>query len=225
MVIVMTEKLLEIHDLKKHFAMRAGVLSNIKGYVKAVDGISLSVNKGETFGLVGESGCGKSTLGRLLLRLIEPTSGSCLINGVDIYKLKHNEMRKLRRDVQIIFQDPYASLNPKITVGNIIGEPLKIFGIIKDKKVREEKVKNLLEVVGLDREHFGRFPHEFSGGQRQRVCIARALALNPKLIVCDEAVSALDVSIRSQILNLLKDLQDKYDLTYIFISHDLSVVC
>lgn len=220
----MSEVLLEAVDLRKHFAVRAGVLSNIKGYVKAVDGISLSISKGETFGLVGESGCGKSTLGRLLLRLIEPTSGKCLINGENIYHLKEEQLRKLRRDIQIIFQDPYASLNPKMTIGKTIEEPMKIFNIIADKSEREEKVKELLEIVGLSRDHYGRFPHEFSGGQRQRISIARALALKPKLIVCDEAVSALDVSIRSQILNLLKDLQEEFNLTYVFISHDLSVV-
>ena len=220
----MSEALLETIDLKKHYAVRSGVLSSIKGHIKAVDGISLSISKGETFGLVGESGCGKSTLGRLMLRLIEPTSGECVINGENIYSLKEEQLRKLRRDIQIIFQDPYASLNPKMTAGKIIGEPLKIYNTIPDRNKREERVKELLETVGLSRDHFGRFPHEFSGGQRQRISIARALALNPKLIVCDEAVSALDVSIRSQILNLLKDLQKEFNLTYIFISHDLSVV-
>jgi len=220
----MSEILLETIDLKKHFTVRTGFLGKNKGYVKAVDGISLIIKKGETFGLVGESGCGKSTLGRLILRLIEPTSGKCIINGVNIYDLKPDELRKLRKDIQIVFQDPYASLNPKMTVGKIIGEPLKIYNIKPDKKKREEKVKDLLEIVGLSRDHYGRYPHEFSGGQRQRICIARALALRPKLIICDEAVSALDVSIRSQILNLLKDLQDEFKLTYIFISHDLSVV-
>lgn len=220
----MSEVLLKAKDLKKHYAVRSGVLSNIKGYVRAVDGISLSINSGETFGLVGESGCGKSTLGRLLLRLIEPTSGECIVNGENIYSLKEAQLRKLRKDIQIIFQDPYASLNPKMTVGKIIGEPLKIYNIIPNEKEREERVKELLETVGLSRDHYGRYPHEFSGGQRQRISIARALALKPKLIVCDEAVSALDVSVRSQILNLLKDLQEKFNLTYIFISHDLSVV-
>jgi oligopeptide/dipeptide ABC transporter ATP-binding protein len=223
-VMKMSEALLETIDLKKHYAVRSGVLSSIKGHIKAVDGISLSISKGETFGLVGESGCGKSTLGRLMLRLIEPTSGECVINGENIYSLKEEQLRKLRRDIQIIFQDPYASLNPKMTAGKIIGEPLKIYNTIPDRNKREERVKELLETVGLSRDHFGRFPHEFSGGQRQRISIARALALNPKLIVCDEAVSALDVSIRSQILNLLKDLQKEFNLTYIFISHDLSVV-
>ena len=220
----MSEILLKAVDLKKHYAVRSGVLSNIKGYVRAVDGISLTINKGETFGLVGESGCGKSTLGRLLLRLIEPTSGECIINDENIYNLKEEQLRKLRRDIQIIFQDPYASLNPKMTIGKAIGEPLKIYNIVPDGKEREEKVKELLDTVGLSRDHYGRFPHEFSGGQRQRICIARALALKPKLIVCDEAVSALDVSVRSQILNLLKDLQKEFNLTYIFISHDLSVI-
>jgi len=217
--------ILKTNNLKKYFPVKSGVFSTIKGYIKAVDGISLNVFEGETFGIVGESGCGKSTLGRLLIRLIEPTEGTCSINdNENIYDLNSSDMRKLRRDIQIIFQDPYASLNPKMKVGNIIGESLKIYNIIPDKKERKEKVQNLLETVGLSRDHYNRYPHEFSGGQRQRICIARALALNPKLIVCDEAVSALDVSVQAQILNLLKDLQKEFNLTYIFISHDLSVI-
>ncbi len=220
----MRDVLLETKDLKKYFTVRSGMLSNIKGYVKAVDGVSLAIRRGETFGLVGESGCGKSTLGRLILRLIEPTDGQCIFEGTNIYSLKGKDMRKLRRDIQIVFQDPYASLNPKMTVGKIIGEPLLVFNIIPDKKEREKRVRHLLEIVGLNSEHYGRYPHEFSGGQRQRICIARALSLHPKLIICDEAVSALDVSVQAQILNLLKDLQKEFNLTYIFISHDLSVI-
>jgi len=217
--------ILKTNNLKKHFPVKSGVLATVKGHVKAVDGISMEVMEGETFGIVGESGCGKSTLGRLLLRLIEPTGGECSINeDRNIFELSPKEMRMLRKDVQIIFQDPYASLNPKMKIGDIVGESLKIYKIIPDEKKRKERVQELLEKVGLSKEHYNRFPHEFSGGQRQRVCIARALALNPKLIVCDEAVSALDVSVQAQILNLLKDLQKEFNLTYIFISHDLSVI-
>ncbi len=224
-VIILNNVILKTNNLKKYFPVKSGVLATVKGYVKAVDGISLEVMKGETFGIVGESGCGKSTLGRLLLRLIEPTDGVCSINDDrNIFDLSPKEMRMLRKDVQIIFQDPYASLNPKMKVGDIVGESLKIFKIIPNDKKRKERVQELLEKVGLSRDHYNRFPHEFSGGQRQRICIARALALNPKLIVCDEAVSALDVSVQAQILNLLKDLQKEFNLTYIFISHDLSVI-
>lgn len=221
----MNNVILKTNNLKKHFPVKSGVLATVKGHVKAVDGISMEVMEGETFGIVGESGCGKSTLGRLLLRLIEPTGGECSINeDRNIFELSPKEMRMLRKDVQIIFQDPYASLNPKMKIGDIVGESLKIYKIIPDEKKRKERVQELLEKVGLSKEHYNRFPHEFSGGQRQRVCIARALALNPKLIVCDEAVSALDVSVQAQILNLLKDLQKEFNLTYIFISHDLSVI-
>ncbi len=216
--------LLETVELKKYFEVKSGIFSKIKGYIRAVDGISLLVKEGETFGLVGESGCGKSTFARLLLRLIEPTSGECKIEGINIFDLKPTELRKLRRNIQIVFQDPFASLNPKMSVGKIIGEPFKIYKIETSVIRREERVKKLLQTVGLNKDDYYRYPHEFSGGQRQRICIARALALKPKLVLCDEAVSALDVSIRSQILNLLKDLQDEYNLTYIFISHDLSVV-
>ncbi|MCD6436107.1 MAG: ABC transporter ATP-binding protein, partial [Clostridiales bacterium] len=198
----MNNIILKANNLKKYFPVKSGVLSTIKGYIKAVDGISLNVFEGETLGIVGESGCGKSTLGRLLIRLIEPTEGTCSINDKEnIYDLNSSDMRKLRRDIQIVFQDPYASLNPKMKVGNIIGESLKIYNIIPDKKERKEKVQDLLEIVGLSRDYYSRYPHELSGGQRQRICIARALALNPKLIICDEAVSALDVSVQAQILN------------------------
>jgi oligopeptide/dipeptide ABC transporter ATP-binding protein len=222
---ILNNVILKTNNLKKHFPVKSGVLATVKGHVKAVDGISMEVMEGETFGIVGESGCGKSTLGRLLLRLIEPTGGECSINeDRNIFELSPKEMRMLRKDVQIIFQDPYASLNPKMKIGDIVGESLKIYKIIPDEKKRKERVQELLEKVGLSKEHYNRFPHEFSGGQRQRVCIARALALNPKLIVCDEAVSALDVSVQAQILNLLKDLQKEFNLTYIFISHDLSVI-
>ena len=217
------ETLMEVKDLKKYFPVTAGVLQRTVAHVKAVDGISFNVKRGETLGLVGESGCGKTTTGKVLLRLQEATAGEVWFDGKNIMKLPREEMRKLRREMQIIFQDPYSSLNPRMTVGDIIGEPLEIHGVAhgaaKDKRVRE-----LLEVVGLAAEHARRYPHEFSGGQRQRIGVARALALNPKLIVCDEPVSALDVSIQSQILNLLVDLQEEFGLTYIFIAHGLAAV-
>ncbi|MBS0524272.1 MAG: dipeptide ABC transporter ATP-binding protein [Proteobacteria bacterium] len=220
----MTETLLSIKNLKKHFAVSSGVFSRVHDYVHAVDGVSFDVGKGETLGLVGESGCGKSTTGRCILRLIEPTSGEVWFQGADVTRLGHDALRQLRRDMQIIFQDPYASLNPRLTVGAIIGEALQIHGLARSRKALEERVVELLETVGLQPDHLFRFPHEFSGGQRQRIGIARALAVEPKLVVCDEPVSALDVSIQAQVINLLEDLQEKFGLTYLFIAHDLSVV-
>jgi len=209
--------------LKKHFPLRAGVFSRAAGAVKAVDGVSLSVGEGETLGLVGESGCGKSTLGRAVLRLIEPSSGEVRFAGRDVLKLSGRELRALRKEMQIIFQDPYSSLNPRMTVGAIIGEAFTIHHLARGKEKRE-RIMSLLAEVGLHPEAFSRYPHEFSGGQRQRIGIARALAVEPRLIVCDEPVSALDVSIQAQILNLLMDLQEKRKLTYLFISHDLRVI-
>ena len=216
--------LLEVKDLVKHFPIRKGVIfSKEVAAVQAVDGIDFHVQKGETLGVVGESGCGKTTLGRLIIRLLEPTSGEIIFDGQNITKLPKEKMRELRKELQIIFQDPYSSLNPRMTVGDIVGEPLAIHDLAKGS-AREERVRQLLDVVGLNAFHARRFPHEFSGGQRQRIGIARALAVNPRLVVCDEPVSALDVSIQAQVINLLQDLQDKYDLTYLFIAHDLSVV-
>lgn len=212
------EKLVEVRDLVKHFPV-----DDSDDVVRAVDGISFDILSGETLGLVGESGCGKSTVGRCMLRLNEPTSGSVLFEGVDVVQLGNREMQRLRREMQIIFQDPYASLNPRMSVASIVGEPLKIHGV-KSKNERIEKVGELLEKVGLDKRYMNRYPHEFSGGQRQRIGIARALALNPKLIIADEPVSALDVSVQAQVVNLLQDLQQEFGLTYLFISHGLSVV-
>ena len=217
------QPLLEVENLKKYFPIRGGSFGKKIGEVKAVDGVSFVIHKGETLGLVGESGCGKSTTGRMLLRLLEPSEGNIYFEGTDIRKLSNPEMRKMRREMQMVFQDPFASLNPRHTVGKILEEPFIVHGE-KDKKVRKEKVYELLETVGLNSYHAKRYPHQFSGGQRQRIGIARALAVNPKLIVADEPVSALDVSIQSQILNLLQDLQQKYHLTYLFIAHDLGVV-
>jgi oligopeptide transport system ATP-binding protein len=215
--------LLEVKHLKKHFPIKTGVLKRTVGQVYAVDDVSFTVEKGETLGLVGESGCGKSTTGRAVLRLIAPTAGTIVFEGVDVMAASRTQMQALRRDMQIIFQDPYASLNPRMRVRNIVGESLKIHNIGTEAE-RKNRVFELLETVGLSVEHAERYPHEFSGGQRQRIGIARALALNPKLIICDEPVSALDVSIRAQVINLLEDLQDEFDLTYMVIAHDLSVV-
>ena len=213
----MSEKLIEVVDLKKYFKTRQGDLH-------AVDGINFSINRGETLGIVGESGCGKSTLGRLVMRLHEATSGSVYYNGTDFTKLKGSKLKELRKEMQIIFQDPYSSLNPRMTVSNLIAEPLNLNKVYKTKQETEARVKELMETVGLAPRLINAYPHELDGGRRQRIGIARALALNPKVIVCDEPVSALDVSIQAQILNLLMDLQDEYGLTYLFITHDLSVV-
>ena len=215
--------LIEVRHVKKYFPIRKGLLQREVARVHAVDDVSFAVREGETLGLVGESGCGKSTLGRTIVRLLEPTDGQILFQGRPIEKLGARRLRPLRREMQMVFQDPYASLNPRKRIGQIIGDPLKIHGI-GDKRERKAQVEQLLETVGLSPEHYNRFPHEFSGGQRQRIGIARALALRPKLVVADEPVSALDVSIQSQMLNLLEDLQDEFKLTYLFIAHDLGVV-
>jgi oligopeptide transport system ATP-binding protein len=216
--------LLSVRGLKKYFPIHGGILSREIGRVHAVDGVSLEVASGETLGLVGESGCGKSTTGRCIMRLIEPSDGEIWFQGREVTKLEGEALRSMRRDMQIIFQDPFASLNPRHTVGGIIGEALTIHGLVKNRTEMEHRVVKLLETVGLRPEHMRRFPHEFSGGQRQRIGIARALAVEPKLIVCDEPVSALDVSIQAQVINLLEDLQEEFGLTYLFIAHDLSVV-
>ena len=216
-------RLLEVSDLKKHFPIRKGVLSRTVGHVYAVDGVSFHIEKGETLGLVGESGCGKSTAGKTVLKLIEPTSGTIKVWGNDITGLDKSSMRPYRREMQIIFQDPYSSLNPRMSAGGIVGEPLTIHSIASGKE-KEERVAALFERVGLRPEHMVKYPHEFSGGQRQRIGIARALALNPSLIIGDEPVSALDVSIQAQVINLLIDLQEEYKLSYLFIAHDLTVV-
>ncbi len=227
MATTQNEILLEVRNLKKYFPVRRGVLRRVVAHVKAVDGISFFIRQGETLGLVGESGCGKTTVGRTILRLIDPTEGSILWrnNGatVDIAKLSNRALKPLRRQMQIIFQDPYSSLNPRMTIGDIIGEPLVVHRVGTPAE-REARVKELLEAVGLNPQYMKRYPHEFSGGQRQRIGIARALALGPKLIICDEPVSALDVSIQAQVINLLEDLQQEFGLTYLFIAHDLSVV-
>jgi len=219
----MTDNILEVQNLKKHFPIRKGLLLREVGQVRAVDDVSFVVHRGETLGLVGESGCGKSTLGRSLIRLYEPSSGQVRFNGENWLGLTGEELRKKRQNMQMIFQDPYSSLDPRMTVGQILSEPFQIHGILgaEERKIR---VRQLLEIVGLRASHMNRYPHEFSGGQKQRICIARALALEPKLIIADEPVSALDVSIQAQILNLMKDLQEKFKLTYVFISHDLSVI-
>ena len=220
----MTEPLLRVRALKKHFPIRRGLLQRVTDHVHAVDGVSFDLASGETLGLVGESGCGKSTTGRCILRLIEPTAGEVWFEGQDVTHAGRDELRALARDMQIIFQDPFASLNPRMTVGAIVGEGLVIHRLAANAQEIEQRVVKLLETVGLSPDHMRRYPHEFSGGQRQRIGIARALAVDPKLIVCDEAVSALDVSIQAQVINLLEDLQGQFNLTYIFIAHDLSVV-
>jgi len=218
------DTLLTVNNLKVYFPITKGVFSTVAGYVKAVDDVSFEVKPGETLGLVGESGCGKTTIGRALLRLVNPTGGQVLFDGKDVSKYSSSNLKDLRKDLQIIFQDPYASLNPRIAVGNAIMEGLQIHNIMSNDKERKEYVLDLMNKVGLLKRHFDNYPHEFSGGQRQRVCIARALALKPKFIVCDESVSALDVSVQAQVLNLLTSLREEFNLTYIFISHDLSVV-
>jgi len=220
----MAENLLEVKNLKKYFPVKAGIFKKTVAHVKAVDDISFAVKEGETLGLVGESGCGKSTTGRTILRLLEATAGEVLFEGKSVMDLDKKQMRAIRRDMQIIFQDPYASLNPRMTVADIVGEPLDIHNLAKNKKERNEKVREILENVGLGAEYMHRYPHEFSGGQRQRIGVARALAVDPKLIIADEPVSALDVSVQAQVVNLLQDLQKEFGLTYLFIAHDLSVV-
>ena len=217
--------ILEVQDLKMYFPVGSGFLSRKPtGYVKAVDGVSFTVKRGETLGLVGESGCGKTTTGRAILQLYKPTGGKVIFEGRELNNLSSKEMRGMRREMQVIFQDPYSSLNPRMTAGNIIGEPLIVHGLVKGKQEYREKVADLLQNVGLNPYMADRFPHEFSGGQRQRIGVARALSVSPKFIVADEPVSALDVSIQAQIINLLEDLQEQFNLTYLFIAHDLSVV-
>jgi len=217
------DDLLVVRNLKKYFPIRRGVFQRKVGDVKAVDGVSFTIKRGETMGLVGESGCGKSTTGKAILQLDRPTAGEVFLDGEDLVKVKGEKLRLLRRKMQIIFQDPFASLNPRMTVGDIIGEPLEVHGAAKGKE-KEARVKELLKLVGLNPSFVTRYPHEFSGGQRQRIGIARAVALNPAFIVCDEPIAALDVSIQAQVVNLLEELQHKFGLTYLFIAHDLSMV-
>ena len=217
------QPLLEVNQLKKYFPVRSGLFSKVSAWVKAVDNVTFDIQPGETFGLVGESGCGKTTVGRTILRLMEPSGGEAIFEGDNIFDMDSKTLRATRRRMQIVFQDPYSSLNPRMTVGSIVGEPLLVHKLAKGQELTD-RVYQLLNRVGLRPDHFPRYPHEFSGGQRQRIGIARALALKPKFIVCDEAVSALDVSIQAQIVNLLNDLQDEYHLSYLFITHDLNVV-
>jgi len=219
-----SEVILQVENLVKYFPVGGGVLTGPLGMVRAVDGVSFSIRRGETLGLVGESGCGKTTTGRCILQLERPTSGRILFEGVDLVTLDQAALRAVRRRIQVIFQDPYSSLNPRMTIGQILAEPIEVHGIVREKAARAERVRELLTQVGLAPQHARRYPHQLSGGQRQRVGIARALAMEPSLIVCDEPVSALDVSIQAQIINLLEDLQARYGLTYLFIAHDLSVV-
>ena len=218
------EPLLKVEGLKTWYPLRKGIFSRIYGYVKEVDDISLDVYGGETLGLVGESGCGKTTLGRSILRLAEPTGGKIWFDGIEVTALRGTALRDFRKQAQIVFQDPYSSLNPRLTIGEAIAEPMRVHGIETDRVRLRSAVCDMLEQVGLQAEHYDRYPHEFSGGQRQRICIARALAVNPRLVICDESVSALDVSVQAQVLNLLNRLKEERHLTYIFISHDLSVV-
>jgi oligopeptide/dipeptide ABC transporter ATP-binding protein len=217
------EELLKVENLVKHFPAKAGIFGQGHGIVHAVNKLSFSIKAGETFGLVGESGCGKSSLAKLIARLIEPTSGKIILNNLDITRLKQSKLKNIRKDIQFIFQDPYASLNPRMTAGQIIAEPFLIHKIAKDKEIIQ-KVFHLLSAVGLSKEAYNRYPHEFSGGQRQRIGIARSLALNPKLIIADEPISSLDVCVQAQILNLLQNLQKEFKLTYLFITHDLRIV-
>ncbi|MBS5588511.1 MAG: dipeptide ABC transporter ATP-binding protein [[Clostridium] spiroforme] len=219
----MSEPILKVKGLKVHFPVSGGFLAK-KQIVKAVDGVDFEIAEGETFGLVGESGCGKSTTGVALVKIYEPTAGSVIFEGEDITKIRGTKLKKFRQDMQMIFQDPYASLNPRMTVGEIIREPMDIHGILNSKEERENRVRELLEIVGLKPDHIRRYPHEFSGGQRQRIGIARTLALNPKFIVCDEPISALDVSIQAQVINLLEKIQKEMGIAYLFIAHDLSMV-
>lgn len=219
----MSNKLIEVNNLKKYFPIKKSSIIGKSKYLKAVDGVSFYIKEGETFGLVGESGCGKSTTGRSIIRLFDVTEGEILYKGKDIAKLNERELKPYRRKIQVIFQDPYASLNPSLTVEDLISEPLNVYNI-GDKKERKEKVLKLLEKVGLGKEHIYRYPHEFSGGQRQRIGIARALSIDPEFVLCDEPISALDVSIQAQVVNMLEDLQKEMGLTYLFIAHDLSMV-
>src|SRR5690625_3421910 len=216
---------LQVHNLAKHFPITSGIVFQHQvGKVQAVDGVSFDLRKGETLGIVGESGCGKSTLAKLLMRLEEPTGGEVTYRGDNIYKMRGKALKNMRRNVQIVFQDPYASLNPRMTVGDLVGEPFEIHPEVAPKGDRRKRVRELLDVVGLNPEHINRYPHQFSGGQRQRIGIARSLALRPEVIICDEPVSALDVSVQAQVMNLLESLQTEFGLSYVFIAHDLSVV-